>query len=179
MTYRATNPPLAGGFSAFRDFVQKEYVRIQRAMSTKAETGYGTFTPTIDFATTGDLSVSYGGVQAGEYWVNGNLLFFNIAVANATPTFTTSAGNFHLLGLPYPYAGSDFMFYALQMSAASITYTTGRTWAQAFISPNEDFLKIREQGDAIAGRNIQTSNITSGSSLSGIRVTGFYPFKYE
>jgi len=52
----------------------------------------GTFTPTITFATPGDLTVAYA-AQTGSYSIVGNLLYVNVSVT-FTPTYTTASGVF-------------------------------------------------------------------------------------
>jgi hypothetical protein len=64
----------------------------------------GTWTPTITFATPGNLSVSYA-TQNGVYTRIGNIIVAVFTVA-FTPTYTSSSGNFFIAGLPFTVNGS-------------------------------------------------------------------------
>ncbi len=55
-------------------------------------------TPTITFATPGNLSVSYSSVSA-SLWVTGNLAFLKVFL-RFTPTYTSASGNFIIQNLP-------------------------------------------------------------------------------
>ena len=63
-----------------------------------------TFTPTMDYATTGNLSVSYA-TQTGTYTRIQNLVHFSLYLV-CTPTFTTASGAFLVKGLPLTAAAS-------------------------------------------------------------------------
>lgn len=60
----------------------------------------GTFTPTITFATPGDLSVAYS-VQIGLYTKVGRMCAFNFTVTTSTFTHTTASGALTVAGLPF------------------------------------------------------------------------------
>ncbi|WP_024586619.1 DUF2793 domain-containing protein [Aliihoeflea sp. 2WW] len=60
----------------------------------------GDFTPTLTFASPGDLSVSYA-TQAGAYWRIGDLVIALVHVA-ATPVYGTASGQLRIAGLPVP-----------------------------------------------------------------------------
>lgn len=175
MTYRATQSPLSGGFAAFRDFVNREYIRIQRAFATKAETEVGTFTPTFTFATIGDLSLSYT-TQIGNYWRIGDLCHIAITL-NATPTYTTASGEARIGGLPFQCVSDQIVVMASQISSSSVTYPTGRTYVFGYISNGHDYARIAATGSATTTNAFDASEFTSGSSTGTIRLTGFYPFK--
>ena len=65
----------------------------------------GTWTPTLNFLTAGDLSVAYS-VQEGSYTKIGNLVEVHFEVTTSTFTHTTAAGQFFVAGLPFT-AGDD------------------------------------------------------------------------
>lgn len=60
----------------------------------------GDFTPTLTFASPGDLSVSYA-TQAGAYWRIGDLVIALVHVA-VTPVYGTASGQLRIAGLPVP-----------------------------------------------------------------------------
>lgn len=57
------------------------------------------WTPTFTFATPGDISVMYSS-QIGRYTRIGNIVYIVFAM-QFTPTYTTSAGDVHLTGIPF------------------------------------------------------------------------------
>lgn len=61
----------------------------------------GTFTPTLTFATPGDLSTAYSS-RYGFYTKIGNIVFVTMRVTATTFTYTTAAGGLLILGLPFP-----------------------------------------------------------------------------
>jgi len=62
----------------------------------------GTWTPTVTFATPGDLSVTYNtGQRIGTYTRIGDRLYINFAVGTATFTYTTASGALQITGLPF------------------------------------------------------------------------------
>jgi hypothetical protein len=56
------------------------------------------WTPTVGFATPGDLSVAYT-VQKGVWFQTDSLLYVGFQLS-FTPTYTTASGNFQILGFP-------------------------------------------------------------------------------
>ena len=63
----------------------------------------GTFTPTITFATPGDLNVVYS-LQSGLYTKIGRSFNFQIAATTTTFTYTTASGTLRVSGLPFATA---------------------------------------------------------------------------
>lgn len=81
----------------------------------------GTFTPTVSFATPGDLSLSYL-QQTGNYIRVGKLLFVSINV-RFTPTYTTASGQFYITGMPGTPETTQSIY--LIASSAFFTWPTG------------------------------------------------------
>jgi len=63
----------------------------------------GTWTPTLTFATPGNLSVAYS-LRSGIYTKIGRLVFAEITLTTSTFTHTTASGICFITGLPYPAA---------------------------------------------------------------------------
>jgi hypothetical protein len=69
----------------------------------------GTWTPTVNFVTNGDLTVVYSN-QAARYTKVGNAVHFSARVTTTTFTHTTASGAFRLTGLPFtPSAAQPFV----------------------------------------------------------------------
>lgn len=175
MSYRATQPPRVGGFQKFVDYVGREYTRIQRAFSTTAEVETGEFTPTFNFVTPGDLSVSYT-VQEGYYHVIGPLLHYSLRLF-CTPTWTTGSGDIRIEGLPYECVSGDVYLGSLQLSDTNVTYPTGRTYGLCFLNNGQDYLRMILHGSATNADALNSNHIVSGSDVGTIRMTGFYPIR--
>jgi hypothetical protein len=71
----------------------------------------GTWTPTLTFATPGDLAVTYS-VRDGVYTKIGRLVHIGFNVVTSAFTFTTASGNVSITGLPYTSdSTSNRLFY--------------------------------------------------------------------
>jgi hypothetical protein len=69
----------------------------------------GTWTPTVNFVTNGDLAVVYSN-QAARYTKVGNAVHFSVRVTTTTFTHTTASGAFRITGLPFtPSASQPFV----------------------------------------------------------------------
>jgi hypothetical protein len=64
----------------------------------------GTWTPTLTFATPGDLSVVYA-TRAGTWTRIGRAVMFQFVVSTSTFTFTTASGALLVTGLPFNLTG--------------------------------------------------------------------------
>lgn len=69
----------------------------------------GTFTPSLTFATPGDLSVAYS-TRSGFYTVAGNVVFINFTIITSTFTHTTASGNLRMSGFPFTVSASTTSF---------------------------------------------------------------------
>lgn len=173
--FRASRPPLEGGFAAFREYVLRDFTRIQNAFRQTPTMEQGEFTPTFTFDTPGDLSLSYD-TQEGYYWLHGALLYFMMRL-QVTPTFTTASGDARFGGLPYPCVSGDIFLANVQLSHANVTYPTGRTQIVAYAANGTDYLTFFGQGSATSADAFNTTHFTSGSTIGVVRATGFYPIK--
>jgi hypothetical protein len=105
------------------------------------------WTPTLSFATAGDLSVAYV-TQTGFYLRIGNLVLYSFALT-ATPTYTTASGSVQIGGLPFTtassvnYLGSMFFF-------STPTWPAGRTSIALYGPLSSAFLQIIASGSAVS-----------------------------
>jgi hypothetical protein len=120
----------------------------------------GTFTPTMTFATPGNLSVSYS-VQNGVYTRIGRLVIFDIALI-FTPTFSTASGNMHL-SLPFNAASDLSSAINVRNLSSSFTWPAGRTMASGLIdAAGAARLRLRSIGSAVGVGDFGVANVTSG-----------------
>jgi hypothetical protein len=148
-------------------------------------TGVGTFgdvyyrscisssvTPTLDFDTTGDLSVTYNtGNTYLEYTKRGRRIDFTCEVQATAFTETTASGTLLISGLPFlAMASRDF---ALSVSSLQgITYPSGFTSVSAEIvgGTSDIVLRAQKSADSTATR-IATTDVTG---LPRVSVSGSY-----
>lgn len=138
----------------------------------------GLWTPTFDFATTGDLSNSYA-AQEGYYWRLGPLVHFAFYL-QLTPTHTTAAGAARIFGVPYAAAGDSgttsempgAMPSALRMGGTGITWPLNDV--VLFIRDTENWFEIAFQGTGSTGQTMVAADHTSATAML-FYGTGFYP----
>lgn len=122
--------------------------------------GVGTWTPTITFATVGDLSVSYAD-QDGYYVKTGSdvKLFGEVAF---TPTFTTASGAILIQGAPFA-ATVPFGAGILTHATGGWTYRSGRTHVELRIQGDE-LIRLGSFGTGGNRLDLNESNFPSGSA---------------
>lgn len=138
------------------------------ARTILANAEVGTWTPTFNFATTGDLSVSYS-TQYGYYIDFGDVVWVNCLLV-ATPTYTTASGTFRILGLPATPAANAYLSPVSHNS--TISYPAGKTMLAATA---ETFGGVRlfATGSASVSAALSTTQMPSGSAMS-IGFSGIY-----
>lgn len=132
-----------------------------------------TFTPTVTFATPGDLSVSYT-TQSGFGYKVGKLRFFQIAVA-FTPTHTTASGEFRIGGLPDVAASGtsrDSVAPVVYINSAW-TWPASATNVSGLLPTGSGTLRIYGHGSGIASTAFTAANVPSGTAKS-ITLSGSY-----
>jgi hypothetical protein len=115
------------------------------------------WTPTVTFATAGDISVTYS-TRVGRYTKIGRLVTAEFEIVTSAFTYATSSGNFRVTGLPFVAAGND----------------TGSVIMSGWTLANVSSLNIQILGNVMqvnASRSgasvavLTTSQIPSGSSI--------------
>lgn len=154
------------------DAIEHRRLIAQRANAIGYETGE--VTPTITFATPGDLSHSYAD-QDGHYWRFGPMVHFNLLVST-TPTFTTASGNLRIEGLPYAAASSpDASIGVVLLGSTGIAFPGSRTFAVCQVSASTDYVEILVGASATTTTTLTATDVTSGTATNAIRVQGVYP----
>lgn len=127
------------------------------------------FTPTLTFATVGDLSVSYA-TQVGLYERIGNVVNYTILLT-CTPTFTTAAGALRIAGLPLTVLTGGYIFYGNIVNDGGLTYTGTTIYA----SPvgNQTYIQIQTTKSATAEGTLATTALVSGVAIT-FKIFGSY-----
>lgn len=128
------------------------------------------WTPVFNFATTGNLSVSYS-VQEGVYTRIGSVVFYKFSMI-FTPTFTTSSGAMQITGLPITSGSFSNVRNSIDFESA-FTFPAGCTSPFTIIGPSATLLTIYGQGSAVAIAPFSTTAIVSGVAQT-IDGSGFY-----
>ncbi|WP_201269937.1 hypothetical protein [Sinorhizobium meliloti] len=129
----------------------------------------GTFTPSLTFATPGDLSL--GSVTASGVWKRKGRYVKVESNFTGTPTFTTASGNLRLTALPFAAASGNGNM-SLQSITALIDWNS-RTMLAVNPTNANTFCEVRAFGANAASSPIQATEITSGAALT-INYAGEY-----
>lgn len=123
----------------------------------------GTWTPSLTFATPGDLALGAYTNRVGAYIRIGPLVlvWFNVIV---TPTFTTSAGNLQLTGLPYTAGNVSARIGLGALQFTNLTLAAGYQMSSARVGPNENFVTFTKSGTGVANVSVQAGDVTSAAS---------------
>lgn len=122
------------------------------------------WTPTITFATAGDLAVTYS-VQTGEYVRADRIIELWGRIETSAYTFSTASGVLEIVGVPLACSNSNTNY----VSEGSILFEgitkTGYTNFCARITAGRSFLGIGASGSGKTLDNVQAADTTSGTNL--------------
>lgn len=122
----------------------------------------GTWTPTLTFATPGDLSL--GSVSASGTWRRrGRYVEFEGSYS-AVVTHTTASGNIRFGGLPFAAADADNI--VTLGSIPNFSSWNSRTMLVAQVANGQSFMEIRGFAAATGGSPIGTGNVATGSTVA-------------
>jgi hypothetical protein len=127
-----------------------------------------TFTPTVDFVTTGDFSPTYS-TQVGRGNVIGNRYFFTIFLTFTTNAYSTASGSFKIGGLPVtPIRKAAVTVGRL----TNFTYISGdnQVGAQVATDGNVYLWRIR---DGAASAQAGTGSIPPSTTIT-IEIDGWF-----
>ncbi len=120
----------------------------------------GIWTPTLTFATPGDLSVTYVN-QFGRYTKLGNVVQLSFNIRTDTFTHTTASGNLRITGLPFTSINVAGLFHASSCVYEGIT-SAGRPHINPTLFENSTFLIVDSSGSAISLSRIDAPEVPSG-----------------
>lgn len=129
----------------------------------------GTFSPSVTFATPGDVSPSYS-TQTGTYTRIGNRCIFDI-VLSFTLTYTTASGNFRVGNLPFT-VGAHAAVTISEMS--NIAFPASRTQVTARAINGQTYIQLQGVGTAVTATNLTTANFASGATTYTFYIAGEY-----
>lgn len=118
------------------------------------------WTPTMTFATPGDLSIVYT-TQVGTYSRIGNIVYLTFILA-FTPTFTTASGSFQVTGLPFTIGASCVGTVQYQTSA----FPAGTTYIYLRGTAAQSLLTINASGSSTSTTAMTTTQVTTGAAVT-------------
>ncbi len=104
----------------------------------------GTWTPTITFATSGNLVVVYS-TRVGQYTKIGNRVIADFNVITSTFTHTTASGNLRVAGLPFTSlatTGGDVTMSVSSLAGVSLNVAGGEQFADGYIVQNSTIIQF-------------------------------------
>lgn len=125
----------------------------------------GTWTPTVTFATPGDLTVAYS-LQEGHYWRVGAMCLIAFRL-DFTPTFTTASGGLRIEGLPFAILDSRDIGVPL-MHGANMPYPAGVSTLMARFRNASSYMTIDGSGSGLATTDLIASDFTSGQAQTAV-----------
>lgn len=131
----------------------------------------GTFTPTLTFATAGNVSVVYS-ARTGTYIKTGRIVQLDVVITTSTFTHTTSSGATNITGIPFALHGTAMGAGACLVS--NYTFPASSTAPAALMSAGATTVVLQTCGSAVAAiQTLQASDHTSGNNVT-IRFTMVY-----
>ncbi len=122
-----------------------------------------TWTPTLTFATPGDLSVAYT-TQTGIYTRIGDVVIAAFTLV-CTPTYTTASGQAMIAGLPISAAQTNDTG-SLGSQSVGISYPVGCTKMVFVTTASASTLSFVAMGTATASASVTTLNMATGVSVA-------------
>ena len=126
----------------------------------------GTWTPTITFATPGDLAITYSAtIRVGTYTRIGNRVTVNFNVQTTAFTFTTASGSLQITGLPFTARNLTADTSAGAMVWGGIT-KVGYTQVTPRVQPNGTIIDFVASGSAVTQSAVVTTDTPSGGTMN-------------
>lgn len=130
------------------------------------------WTPTITFASPGDLSVSYAS-QTGQYTRVGSTIVASFQLT-FTPTYTTASSFLNIAGLPVAAGGAGVSVGTVFTSGVGNTWPAGATSLSLQLSASQTFMYLVGSGSGIGAATFATTNF-----LTGVQTTIYGTITYQ
>lgn len=124
----------------------------------------GVWTPAMSFATQGDLGVVYG-VNVGRYYRFLNLVYVTFAMETSNFNYTTSSGEFRVLGLPFPSGTASSLGGGIHfgnLSFEGIVMAGFTQFTPAAVAGNS-YLVITGSGESQTMTGLTTTQVGAGT----------------
>ncbi len=121
------------------------------------------WTPTVTFATPGDVGVVYN-VRTANYSRIGNILVVNFNI-NFDLTYTTAAGAFQITGLPAAN-NATVVATGTAISGSTTIYPVGATNILSTIAASASLITITPSGSASSFAPLSVTQLTTGATYA-------------
>ena len=132
--------------------------------------GFASWTPTLTFATPGDLSVVYSG-RSGQWSKVGRMIHWSLFILTSTFTHTTASGNLRVTGLPFTASA----VHNHAGGAGSLAGYTKANYTQItpYVPLSQAYIEFFGNGSAQAIAILAVADMPTGGTV-GIRMSGYY-----
>ena len=125
----------------------------------------GSWTPTLTFATPGDLAITYS-QRAGQYVKIGNLVFVTFNITTTAFTWTTASGNLQITGAPYSFSNAIIPSGFLGgLDFGGITKTGGYTHFQLEALSGTSNIQIMANASGVGRAFVAAADVPSGGTV--------------
>lgn len=131
---------------------------------------FGSWTPTMSFATPGASSWVHS-VQNGYYGLIGGLLFY-FGRVTGTPTIADASGNLQIGNLPKVVSGGDGSIGIAGDFGSSWIWPASRSQVVARPVTGSGYINLLAMGSGVGNTTFTTAHMTSGAAHT-LRVAGF------
>jgi hypothetical protein len=123
----------------------------------------GTWTPTLTFATPGDLAVTYS-VRTGIYTKIGRMVFVNFNVVTSAFTHTTASGICRISGFPFTSVNTTGQRFQGTTNASGIT-KAGYSQFIPRVIENSSIIEMVANGSGVAVAAINAADMPTAGSV--------------
>lgn len=160
----AAGVALSGGELAANGIYQFEYSSgAGKWILQTPSVGFGTWTPTLTFATPGDLNVAYT-TRVGIYSKHGRRVTLTCSITTSTFTFSTASGNCEITGMPFTAITSAGTIWQGSMTWQGITKANYTQWNPVIQSAGT-FVIFSGMGSGQSATSLQTGDMPSAGTV--------------
>mgnify|MGYP001572604868 FL=1 len=123
----------------------------------------GTWTPTLTFATPGNLSVAYT-TRVGRYTKIGRLVTLTFTIVTSTFTHTTASGNLQTTGIPFTAATMSGHLFSGVVGWGGITKAS-YTQVIPMIDSNTAIIIFPAAGSGQSVSNVSAGDVPTGGTI--------------
>ena len=166
-------------YGTFFDPSSKDYIAVTSGSLGSCKitipNSQGTFTPSMTFATPGDVSVTYGGSNAAVWRLIDGIVHYRLYLDVATMTYTTASGALTIGGFPIA-ADADQAAGNISFLSNDITYPSTATWLTPVMVADTKTMFIVAHKSATASANVTAADMVTANPPT-LLIAGSYRAK--
>jgi hypothetical protein len=125
--------------------------------------GYPPFTPTLTFATPGDLAVTYA-TRVGDCTIQGREVHGSFRIVTSAFTFTTASGSLNITGFPITPSNDSGFVWDGACTWGGIT-KAGYTNIVCTLAAGSSIILLTASGPAVAPVTITAADMPTGGNV--------------